>query len=189
MTMVETHSGPTEQSVGPARRPPLRARLEGRSELLVAGLLAALGGLVLFDVVRMPTDFTQRGPVGPKALPIVVGVALIAVAVLLAIDIWRGGQGESETGEDIDLSSRSDWRTLTLLAGALLVNAALIDTAGWPISGALLFWGAAYALGSRHYLRDPLIAVALSVGSYVGLGALGVVLPGGPLEGVLTWTA
>ncbi len=191
MTMTGTPTpqrvGSTEQSVAPA--PGRRTLLRGRSELLVAGMLAVLGGLVVTDAVRMPTDFAQRGPVGPKALPIVVGLALVTVAVLLAADIWRGGHGEAETGEDIDLSARSDWRTLTLLAGALLANAALIDTGGWPISGAVLFWGAAYALGSRHYLRDPLIALALSIGTYVGMSQLGVVLPGGPLEGVLTWTA
>ncbi|MGH3739009.1 MAG: tripartite tricarboxylate transporter TctB family protein, partial [Micromonosporaceae bacterium] len=158
-------------------------------ELLVAALLAALGGLTIVDAVRMPTDFAQRGPVGPKALPVVIGVALLGIAVLLAADVLRGGHGEAEAGEDIDLASRADWRTLALLAAALLANAALIDVAGWPVSGAVLFWGAAYALGSRYYLRDPLIALTLSVGSYLGLYQLGVILPGGPLEGVLMWTA
>ncbi|MGH3647354.1 MAG: tripartite tricarboxylate transporter TctB family protein, partial [Micromonosporaceae bacterium] len=102
--------------------------------------------------------------------------------------VLRGGHGEAEAGEDIDPTISSDWRTLALLGGALLANLALIDTAGWPVSGAVLFWGAAYALGSRHYLRDPGIALTLSTGSYLGLAQLGVVLPGGPLEGVLAWT-
>ena len=43
----------------------LSERLQGRSELGVSVLLAALGALVLFDASRIPTDFTQRGPVGP----------------------------------------------------------------------------------------------------------------------------
>src|SRR5215217_59216 len=82
-------------------------RLRGRSELGVSVLLAALGVLVLIDASRIPTDFTQRGPVGPAAVPVVVGVALLVIAVLLARDVLRGGHGESEAGEDIDLSHPS----------------------------------------------------------------------------------
>jgi putative tricarboxylic transport membrane protein len=164
----------------------LPERLRGRSELGVSVLLAALGALVLFDAARIPTDFTQRGPVGPAAVPVVIGVALLVIAVLLARDVLRGGHGEAEGGEDIDLSHPSDWRTVLLLIAVFLANVVLIDRVGFPISGAVLFWGAAYALGSRHWLRDPLIAVALSVVTYLIFSrGLGIGLPGGPLEGVM----
>lgn len=164
----------------------LAQRLQGRSELGVSALLLVLGVVVLVDAARIPTDFTQRGPVGPAAVPVVVGVALLALAVLLALDVLRGGHGESETGEDVDLGHGSDWRTVLLLIGAFLANAVLIERVGWPISGAVLFWGAAYALGSRHLLRDPLIAVVLSVLTYLVFArGLGIGLPAGVLEGIL----
>jgi len=164
----------------------LSERLRGRSELGVCVLLAALGALVLYDASRISTEFTQRGPVGPAAVPVIVGAALLVIAVLLARDVLRGGHGESEMGEDIDLSHPSDWRTVLLLIAAFLANVVLIDRVGFPISGAVLFWGSVYALGSRHYLRDPLIAVALSVITYLIFArGLGIGLPAGPLEGVL----
>jgi putative tricarboxylic transport membrane protein len=164
----------------------LPERLRGRSELGVSVLLGGLGALVLIDASRIPTTFTQRGPVGPAAVPVVIGVALLVLAVLLARDVLRGGHGESETGEDIDLSHPSDWRTVLLLIGAFLANVVLIDRVGFPISGAVLFWGAAYALGSRHLLRDPIIALALSVATYLVFSrGLGIGLPAGVLEGVL----
>jgi putative tricarboxylic transport membrane protein len=160
--------------------------LRGRSELGVSVLLAGLGVLVLVDASRIPTTFTQRGPVGPAAVPVVVGVALLVLAALLARDVLRGGHGEAETGEDIDLSQPSDWRTVLLLVGAFLANVILIDRVGFPISGAILFWGAAYALGSRHLLRDPAIALALSVATYLVFSrGLGIGLPAGVLEGVI----
>ncbi|HTE70048.1 MAG TPA: tripartite tricarboxylate transporter TctB family protein, partial [Actinomycetes bacterium] len=87
----------------------LSERLRGRSELGVCVLLAALGALVLYDASRISTEFTQRGPVGPAAVPVIVGAALLVIAVLLARDVLRGGHGESEMGEDIDLSHPSDW--------------------------------------------------------------------------------
>jgi putative tricarboxylic transport membrane protein len=164
----------------------LSERLRGRSELGVSVLLAALGALVLVDAARIPTDFTQRGPVGPAAVPVVIGIALLVIAVLLAGDVLRGGHGESETGEDIDLSHPSDWRTVLLLIAAFLANVVLIERVGFPISGAVLFWGSAYALGSRHLLRDPLIALALSVTTYLIFArGLGIGLPAGVLEGIL----
>jgi putative tricarboxylic transport membrane protein len=164
----------------------LSERLRGRSELGVSVLLAALGALVLVDAARIPTDFTQRGPVGPAAVPVVIGIALLVIAGLLAGDVLRGGHGESETGEDIDLSHPSDWRTVLLLIAAFLANVVLIERVGFPISGAVLFWGSAYALGSRHLLRDPLIALALSVTTYLIFArGLGIGLPAGVLEGIL----
>ncbi|MFC9463270.1 tripartite tricarboxylate transporter TctB family protein [Streptomyces coelicoflavus] len=163
-----------------------RSWLREHSELGVCALLLALGVLVLTDALTMDVDITQRGPVGPKTVPIVVGVGLLVIAALLAVDVLRGGRGEAEGGEDVDLSEPADWRTVLLLSGIFLGAAALIEPAGFPVAGALLFWGAAFALGSRRMDRDPLIAAVVSLITYVVFDQLlGVPLPGGPLMGVL----
>ncbi|QWF80880.1 tripartite tricarboxylate transporter TctB family protein [Amycolatopsis sp. CA-230715] len=154
------------------------------SELGICAFLLALGVLVLTDALRIPTDFAQRGPVGPKAVPVVVGTLLVLISVLLARDVLRGGKGEAEGGEDVDLDAPADWRTVLMLAGAFLANAALIDLVGFPISSALLFWGASYALGSRHFVRDPLLSAGISLVTWFAFDQLlGVSLPGGPLMG------
>ncbi|TDQ53319.1 tripartite tricarboxylate transporter TctB family protein [Actinorugispora endophytica] len=158
----------------------------GRAELGVCVFLYVVAALVLADAATLDSGLTQqRGPVGPAAVPVLVGVLLAVVATLLVVDVLRGGTGAAEDGEDVDPDARSDWRTVILLAAAFLVNAAVIDTAGWIVSGALLFWGASFALGSRHWVRDPLLAVGLSLGSYLMFSALGVWLPAGPFEGIL----
>ncbi|MFC8082930.1 tripartite tricarboxylate transporter TctB family protein [Streptomyces sp. NPDC057340] len=163
-----------------------RSWLRDHSELGVCALLLALGVLVLTDALTMDVDITQRGPVGPKTVPVVVGIGLLVIAALLAVDVLRGGRGEAEGGEDVDLSEPADWRTVLLLSGIFLGAAALIEPAGFPVAGALLFWGAAFALGSRRVDRDPLIAAVLSLIAYVVFDKLlGVPLPGGPLMGVL----
>ncbi|MGA5178726.1 tripartite tricarboxylate transporter TctB family protein [Streptomyces pseudogriseolus] len=160
--------------------------LRDHSELGVCALLLALGVLVLTDALTMDVDITQRGPVGPKTVPVVVGVGLLLVAALLAVDVLRGGRGQAETGEDVDLTEPADWRTVALLTGVFLGSAVLIEPLGFPAAGALLFWGAAYALGSRRVDRDPLIAAVLSLATYALFDKLlGVPLPGGPLMGVL----
>jgi putative tricarboxylic transport membrane protein len=161
-------------------------REQGRSEFGVALFLGALGLLVIVSALTLPESRIARGPVGPAAVPLVVGGLLLVAAVWLAVDVARGGRGEPEGGEDIELGGRTDWRTVLMLAAAFLANAVLIEPLGWVFSGAILFWGAAFALGSRHYLRDAVIAFALSFGSwYLFQLALGITMPPGVLDGIL----
>ena len=164
----------------------LTTGLKGRAELGVALLLGAAGALVLWDAIGLVTPYSKSDPVGPKTVPYIVGALLIICAVLLAINVLRGGKGEAEGGEDVELGHPADWKTVLPLAGAFILNILLIDWAGWVISGTVLFWGSVLALGSRHYVRDGIISVALSLltfyGFYLGLG---IALPAGLLEGVL----
>ncbi len=165
---------------------PSGVRGQGRSEFGVALFLGALGVLVVVSALSLPESLTARGPVGPAAVPVVVGTLLIVVSGFLAVDVFRGGRGEPEGGEDIELSGSSDWRTIGLLVAAFAANALLIESLGWPISGAILFWGAAFALGSRHHVRNAVIALVLSVGSwYLFVLGLGISLPVGVLRGIL----
>ncbi|WP_399062309.1 tripartite tricarboxylate transporter TctB family protein [Streptomyces sp. BB1-1-1] len=184
---TRTDSSPApDPAPAPAPAAERRSWLRDHSELGVCVLLMALGVLVLTDALTMDVDITQRGPVGPKTVPIAVGIGLLVIAALLAVDVLRGGRGEAEGGEDIDLSEPADWRTVLLLSGIFLGAAVLIEPVGFPVAGALLFWGAAFALGSRRLDRDPLIAAVLSLITYIVFDKLlGVPLPGGPLMGVL----
>jgi putative tricarboxylic transport membrane protein len=164
----------------------VQERTKGRSELGVAVLLLVLGVVTLWDATRVATGVAQAGVVGPRAVPYLVGGLLVVCAVGLAVDVLRGGHGEAESGEDVDLSHPSDWRTVLMLVAAFLANVVLIDTVGWWLSGAVLFFGCTYALGSRRYVRDAVIAFALSFGTYyVFAVGLGIFLPAGVLQGIL----
>ena len=161
-------------------------REQGRSEYGVALFLGVLGLLVIVQALLLPESRIVRGPVGPAVVPLVVGGLLVVVGVVLAIDVKRGGRGEPEGGEDVELTGGTDWTTIAMLAAAFLANALLIESLGWVFSGAILFWGSAFALGSRHYVRDAVIAFTLSIGSfYLFALGLGIVLPPGVLRGIL----
>jgi putative tricarboxylic transport membrane protein len=175
----------TGDSVG-GRGAVIRRRLAGRSELGVALLLGVVGAVVLIDAASLNAPGTASDPVGAQAMPLIVGALLVACAVLLAVNVVRGGHGEAEEGEDVDLSAPTEWRVVLPLVAAFVANIVLIDRLGWLISGTLLFWGSSWALGSRHLVRDAVIAFLLALitfyGFYLGLGIL---LPAGVLEGVL----
>lgn len=153
--------------------------------LLCAGL--AVGGvIVLIDALRLSNNVTGTDPLGPKPVPVFVASLLIILAGFLAVATARGNVGEAEAGEDIDLHSKADLKTVLLLAAVFTANIFLIDILGWVISGALLFYGCAIVLGSRHFIRDIVISVALSLGTFYGFAiGLGVGLPAGILQGIL----
>jgi putative tricarboxylic transport membrane protein len=161
-------------------------RLRGRSELGFAALLGAAGAVVLWDTTRISAPYSQSDPVGPRTMPFLVAALLLVCAVWLLVDVLRGGHGEAEGGEDVDLTHPTEWRTVVPLVVVFVANILLIDRLGWVLSGTVLFWGSVWALGSRHYVRDGLVALVLSVGTFYGfyLG-LGIYLPAGILEGVL----
>jgi putative tricarboxylic transport membrane protein len=161
-------------------------RIRGRSELGMALFLLLLGAIVTFDATQLPSSFAQRGPVGPAAVPFVVGIGLILTALLLAAEVLRGHTADPEEGEDIDLSTGTDWRTVLTIAGVFLANTVLMEPLGWPISGALLFWGCAFAFGARRHIRNAIIGLGISFGTYFLFElVLGLSLPGGVLGGVL----
>ena len=161
-------------------------RTPDRAELGVALLLGVVGTVVVLDALRLDVPYSLSDPVGPRAVPMIVGGMLLVCAVALAVDVMRGGHGEAEEGEDVDLTAPTEWRVVVPLLAAFIANVLLIDVLGWVISGAILFYGSALALGSRHYVRALVIAVALSLITFYGFAiGLGVGLPAGILQGIL----
>ena len=161
-------------------------RDRARAQYGVCAGLALLGVLVLVDASRIGAATSSNDPIGPRPVPIILGLLLVVVSIFYAVDVARGGVGEAEAGEDIDLSTRIDVRTVTMLIGVFAVNALLIEPLGWVISGSLLFWGAAFALGNRHHIRGLVLGVALALITFYAFAiGLGVNLPAGILQGIL----
>ena len=168
----------------PETTPPPRPVVD-TAQYGMAVFLAVAGGYIVYNGTQMRSS-ASKDFLPPSTFAYVVGAALLVLSVLLAIATARGDAPEAEDGEDVDLSSGSDVRTLALLAAVLCVNVLFIEPLGWPVTGAILFTGAAWVLGSRHWVRDIAIGVALSFGTFYAfyLG-LGVPLPAGILNGVL----
>jgi putative tricarboxylic transport membrane protein len=156
------------------------------AQLGVCAFLIVLGVIILIDASTLGTNSTGTDPLGPRAVPVVLGSALIVLAVALLVAVLRGSRPDLEGGEDVDLEHGVDVKTVLMLIGVFVANILLIDLLGWVISGSLLFYGSAIALGSRHYLRALVIAVALSLATFYGFAiGLGVGLPAGILQGIL----
>lgn len=163
-----------------------RSALADKSELLVAALLFTLGVVALIDAATVTDNAASVGPLSSAVFPTVVGLILIGVGAALLIDVLRGGRGEMEGGEDIDLDQPTAWLPFFAVGGFFLANAVLIESVGWPITGTLLFFGSAVALGSRKFAKAFGVAAAVAFGSYfLFVYALGAFLPAGILQGVI----
>lgn len=150
----------------------------------MAVLLAALGIYTIIDATTLKVGFAD--PVGPRVFPYLIGSVMVLLAILLAIATARGERGEKEEGEDIDPDAQPDMMTVLRLVAILVFNIATIDFLGWAVTGAILFAGCAWALGSRTLLRDILIGAVISVGSwYFFYSGLGIPLSPGILDGIL----
>jgi putative tricarboxylic transport membrane protein len=175
--VTETRT-PTPPAPAAAERGPDRAQLG------LAAVLLVVGAYTVYDATTLNVGFAD--PVGPRVFPYVIGTVLVVLSVLLALAALRGDRPEAEAGEDVDLDQPSDWVTVAKLVGVLLFTIATIGLLGWAISGAVLFAGSAWALGSTTLVRDVLVGLVLSVVSWYGfVVGLGISLAPGILDGIL----
>ncbi|WP_210429099.1 tripartite tricarboxylate transporter TctB family protein [Nocardioides eburneiflavus] len=154
------------------------------AQLGLAGALVVVGAYTFYDATTLRVGFGD--PVGPRVFPYVIGAITVVLGLLLVLATLRGDTPQAEGGEDVDLRHPADWVTVLKLVGVLLFTVLTITFLGWAVSGALLFVGCAWSLGSRTLVRDVIVGVVLSVASwYFFHEGLGVILPAGILDGVL----
>jgi len=174
--------GDTTPSGPPAVTAPLGRKI---GEFIFAGLSLALGIFVLVGAfaIRVPGAGTQ---VGPRVFPFLVSAILIASAVMVLVELFRGTVVEEEGSEDIEVGAKTDWVTLLKLVVFVIAHLVLIDILGWAIAAAILFGGVAWSLGAKRWWVGLLIGLGLGLLVQIVFGGfLGLSLPLGPVFGWL----
>src|SRR5215216_3697897 len=155
-------------------------------EMLLALAAAVFGILIVWQttLIRLTPAYSK---VGPRVIPYIVGAGLVVVGVWLAYEALTGHASAGTTeSEDADPTLPTDWRTVGLLALALLAYLVLIERAGFIIASAVLFVLAAFAMGSRHLARDIVIGIVMATILYLAFSrGLGLWLPAGVLKGII----
>jgi putative tricarboxylic transport membrane protein len=164
----------------------------------IAEFALALGVIVLGAVVLWQTRDIRITPmnsrIGPRVIPYIVGSGLVVVGLWFAVEVLLGRAtqaGGGEDSEDADPTLPTDWGTIGFIAISLVIYLYLIERAGFIIASSVLFFGAAFGMGSRRILRDVAIAIAVSVSIYfIFTRGLSLRLPEGvlPLELIMAST-
>jgi putative tricarboxylic transport membrane protein len=141
--------------------------------------LIALAGIIWFDTARMqvPPNYSAYGP---QIFPYISIVALVAVALYL---LWQTAVGKPDAVKPE--ADRSDWLGVIAISVGLLSQVFLIETLGFVISAAILFFAVAWGFRSRKWVRDAIVAIVLSLVTYlVFTKLLNLQLPPGIFKGV-----
>jgi putative tricarboxylic transport membrane protein len=147
-----------------------------RAGLAIAGLLLLLALLIFWDMASL-----QLSPVygvGPKAMPMVIGIGLLLLA---AGNGWLAWAGDFPEREEFDP------KAVALILGGLAALIAIIALGGGFIPAtAILFAATATAFGRRAILTDLAIGFGLGLAAYLMFSRLLTLsLPMGPIERLL----
>lgn len=174
-----TPGAPARPSLG--QRMASSVRANGVGEYLFAALTIGLGIVTIVGALGIGLS-GSADTFGPRSFPMLVAILLIVSGVLVLVDLVRGRRGQADDGEDIDLSVKTDWLVVVKLAALFVIHTVLIPVTGWWIAAAVLFFGAAWALGAKKLVRAALIGLALGFILQLAFGVgLGLSLPSGPL--------
>jgi putative tricarboxylic transport membrane protein len=145
----------------------------------LAGLALLAGSVaVLVAVTAIPGRGGYEAS-GPRFVPLIVAIALIALSVLfLARTFVRPDTELAERAAAED--DATHWATPALLVVALVVYVVVLEALGYPVATVIFFVGVAWLLGSRSLVRDVLIGLLLGFGLFTAFTQyLGVSLPAG----------
>jgi len=167
------------------------------AEIILGLGIAALGAFILYEAQAIHV-IPIYAKVGPKDIPILVGAILALLGLALAWQGWRAKPAPQldpptvmdAPGSKLDApgtgGDATDWIPVAAIAVGLIQQILLFELLGFVPTAAILFFCVSFGFGSRRYLRDVIIAIALAVVAYVGfVHALGLHLPAGILGGVL----
>jgi putative tricarboxylic transport membrane protein len=125
---------------------------------------------------KLGTGDTPTSSAGWYPLFVVGGlVVCIAAALIEAAKARR---------ESNDTAGGARWKAIALVGMAIAVDLLLLETGGFVIASALLFWLTARAFDASHPYRDAVFALAISIGAYLLFArVLQLSLPSGPFPG------
>lgn len=135
------------------------------------------GAIVTWKAAELP-QFDQYAGIGPGFMPSAVGIVLIFLGLLLALQIYRGVRFEEQGAEDVNDDHSVSYRALGLSALACALPMLTMKPLGFVITCTGCFVLIAAAFKSRHHALNILIGAGFSLLCWWIFRKLGVQLGG-----------
>lgn len=123
-----------------SRQFPDRPRRPDAAAAVIAVVLTALGGLLLWEGSRLPQQGGYAG-VGPADVPKLIGWGLLGLSAWTLVEALRGG---------FDPRPRQQVPAVLWILGGLAAQLLLLPLAGFSVAGGLLFACTARGFGKRQ---------------------------------------
>jgi putative tricarboxylic transport membrane protein len=123
------------------------------------------GGVLVLAVVlgvgigNIPADAGFAG-ITPRFYPTAITGLLAFLGVCLVWQSFQGRKNQAESAADSAIPP-PNWKAAVWVMAALLLSAFLIEKIGFVLSSTLLFVLSARGFGSRRYLRNVALALAI----------------------------
>jgi putative tricarboxylic transport membrane protein len=153
--------------------PSTQTRRLDRAALVIAVILAAIAGVIFWDVSRL-TGLAGYSQIGPTTVPYAIAFCLLALAIWTAAEGVRGDFAERE---------HQEFGPVIWIVGGLVAQMLLLNTLGFSIATGVLFALTARGFGKRKLWLSLPIGIAFSFFVWVIFARLlQLSLPAGPLE-------
>jgi putative tricarboxylic transport membrane protein len=151
------------------------------SDVVAGGFMFVFAVAYLVVAFTIPKPSFENAVVGPRAVPIAIGVALAAASLALAIRGFVWGRSERDIASG-DEAPPQDLRKLGVVALLLLGYILIFVPLGYAISTFLFMLAVTTYLDREHWIRNLIYAVVFSVVVYsIFVYVFGVQLPAGAL--------
>lgn len=135
--------------------------------------LTAFGATWLYEGLGLHTGGRYSG-ISAGTFVVVIGAVMTVLGLATAIAAFRGAEFKAEDAEDAAADGPVSLRGLGLTIAAMVVPIFAMETAGFPITIAAVFFIIAKAFGSERTRMDALVAVLTSAGIWFLLTGFGV---------------
>ena len=177
----------TADEPGPGPAPKTRAPIGPR---IVGGVLLLTGLYLLWEAWKAVGD-EELTITSPRIAPLIVtGMWVLFAAIYFVRQLVNpladypapepSDEDEDEHAAADTVHDPIDWRTTGLVAVLLVAYVLLLEPAGFILSTAAFYLAVSRVLGSRKWIRDIIVALALAFGVYLSFTQLlDIVLPEG----------
>jgi putative tricarboxylic transport membrane protein len=150
------------------------------AEIALSIGVVVLGAGVAVVTAGLPSE-GGYARIGPNVIPAALAAGIIALGLWLSFEAFTGGWRKRDEPQEIFQPSPFLW-----VSAGLFAHMALIGWAGFVVAGTALFACVARGFGSRRFVRDSIIGLALALGVFVFfVKLLNVNLPAGWLAPLL----